>query len=213
MQEHEQNEKEIIEGYEIKYSMKVGGKRFAFGIHIDPKHKDKYFEGVITYNDIFANYEGYASDDYFDIMHRLLDRMTAELQQMEQKRDAIGMADISCLKREDLIPVSGDESIVGKVVAIDEKYLHDGYKDISHQLYLTDGGFGAEGGGRGRACFCWDLYRQERDRIERPEVIGIVPPEKLPDFAKATLAKIESGELTEQKYIEMKTKREKGTER
>ena len=89
----------------------------------------------------------------------------------------------------------------------------DGYKDISHQLYLTDGGFGAEGGGRGRACFCWDLYSQERDRIERPEVIGIVPPEKLPDFAKATLAKIESGELTEQKYIEMKTKKKEGEER
>ena len=98
MQEREQNEKEIIEGYEIKHTMRIGGKKFAFGIHIDPKHKDKYFEGVITYNDIFANYEGYASDDYFDIMHRLLDRMTAELQQMEQKRDAIGMADISCPK-------------------------------------------------------------------------------------------------------------------
>ena len=132
---------------------------------------------------------------------------------MEQRRDAIGMEDASCLKREDLIPVSSDESIVGKVVAIDEKYLHDGYKDISHQLYLTDSGFGSEGGGRGRACFCWDLYTQERDRIERYEVIGIVPSEKLPEFAKITLAKIESGELTEQKYIEMKTKQQKGTER
>ena len=209
----ENNEKEIIEGYEIKHSMKVGGKRFAFGIHVDPRHKDKYFEGVITQNDIFINYEGYASDDYYEIMHRLLNRMTGELQRMEQMRDAIGMEDISCLKREDLIPISGDESIVGKVVAIDEKYLCDGYKDISHQLYLTDGGFGAEGGGRGRACFCWNLYSQERDRIERPEVIGIVPPEKLPAFAKATLAKIESGELTEQKYIEMKTKKKEGEAR
>ena len=209
----ENNEKEIIEGYEIKHSMKVGGKRFAFGIHTDPRHRDKYFEGVITHNDIFVNYEGYASDNYFEIMHRLIDRMTAELMKMEQRRDAIGMEDASCLKREDLIPVSSDESIVGKVVAIDEKYLHDGYKDISHQLYLTDSGFGAEGGGRGRACFCGDLYTQERDRIERYEVIGIVPSEKLPEFAKVTLAKIESGELTEQKYIEMKTKKQKGTER
>ena len=209
----ENNEKEIIEGYEIKHSMKVGGKRFAFGIHVDPRHNDKYFEGVITQNDIFVNYEGYASDDYYEIMHRLLNRMTGELQRMEQMRDAIGMEDISCLKREDLIPISGDESIFGKVVAIDEKYLCDGYKDISHQLYLTDGGFGAEGGGRGRACFCWNLYSQERDRIERPEVIGIVPPEKLPAFAKATLAKIESGELTEQKYIEMKTKKKEGEAR
>ena len=209
----ETNEKEIVEGYEIKYSIQVGGKRFAFGIHVDPNHKDKYFEGVITHHDIFLNYEGYASDDYYEIMHRLIDRMTKELQRMEQKREAIGMKDISCLKREDLIPVSGDESIVGKVVAIDEKYLHDGYKDISHQLYLTDGGFGAEGGGRGRACFCWNLYSQERDRIERPEVIGIVPSEKLPDFAKVTLAKIESGELSEQKYIELKTTGQKGNER
>lgn len=171
MQENEQVEKEIIEGYEIQYSMKVGGKRFAFGIHMDPSHKDRYFEGIITTNELFVNYEGYASDDYFEIMHRLIDNMAKELESMEQKRAAIGMEDVSCLKREDLIPISGDESIVGKVVAIDEKYLHDGYKDISHQLYLTDSGFGAEGGGRGRACFCWDLYKQERDRIERYEVM------------------------------------------
>ena len=83
----ENNEKEIIEGYEIKHTMRVGGKKFAFGIHEDPNHKNRYFEGVITENDIFLNYEGYASDDYFEIMHRLLDRMTAELQQMEQKRE------------------------------------------------------------------------------------------------------------------------------
>ena len=150
MQENEQVEKEIIEGYEIQFSMKVGGKRFAFGIHMDPSHKDRYFEGIITTNEIFVNYEGYASDDYFEIMHRLIDNMAKELESMEQKRAAIGMEDVSCLKREDLIPISGDESIVGKVVAIDEKYLHDGYKDISHQLYLTDSGFGAEGGGRGK---------------------------------------------------------------
>jgi len=207
------SEKEIIEGYEIKYSMRLGGKRFAFGIHTDPTHKNKYFEGVITTNEIFVNYEGYASDDYFEVMYKLIDNMSQELEIMEQKREAIGMEDVSCLQRDDLIPVSGDESIVGKVVAIDEKYLNDGYKDISHQLYLTDSGFGAEGGGRGRACFCWNLYTQTRDRIERYEVIGVVPPDKLPPFAKETLAKIESGELTEQKFIEEHSKKQKGKER
>ena len=88
MQENEQVEKEIIEGYEIQYSMKVGGKRFAFGIHMDPSHKDRYFEGIITTNEIFVNYEGYASDDYFEIMHRLIDNMAKELESMEQKRAA-----------------------------------------------------------------------------------------------------------------------------
>ena len=82
MQELEQSAKEIIEGYEIKHTMRVGGKKFAFGIHEDPNHKNRYFEGVITENDIFLNYEGYASDDYYEIMHRLLDRMTEELQRM-----------------------------------------------------------------------------------------------------------------------------------
>ena len=59
----------------------------------------------------------------------------------------------------------------------------------------VDGGFGVEANSRGRACYGWSLYTGEKCRIERPDVIGIVPEEKMPDFAKNTLERI----LKEQK--------------
>lgn len=54
-------------------------------------------------------------------------------------------------------------------------------------LYVT-GGFGAEANSRGHACYCTNLYSGAVCRIERPYVLGIVPEDRLPDFAKKTLA-------------------------
>ena len=71
----------------------------------------------------------------------------------------------------------------------------------------VDSGFGVEANSRGRACYGWDLYRRKRVRINRPQVLGIVPEDKLPDFAKKTLADIQSGVLKEE-YDSIKKKEE-----
>ena len=66
----------------------------------------------------------------------------------------------------------------------------DGQKDIAHQLYYAERGNGVYAESRGNGCFSWNLYTGEKERIERYEIIGIVPEDKLPDFAKKTLEKI-----------------------
>ena len=94
------------------------------------------------------------------------------------------------LKSDELLPVDYKMNIKGKVVAIDEKYLYDGRTDISHQLYLVQSGNGVYPESRGNGCFGYNLYTGKKARIERYEIIGIVPEEKMPEFAKMTLAKI-----------------------
>ena len=86
--------------------------------------------------------------------------------------------------------ISWEDSIKGKVVAVKERSLTHGYRDIANQLYYVNSGFGVEPCSRGRACYGWNLYTGEKCRIERPNVMGIVPHEKLPEFAKKTLEKV-----------------------
>ena len=69
-----------------------------------------------------------------------------------------------------------------------QKWLCDGFKDISHQLYFVKGGNGAQSNSRGNACFSINLYTGEDTRIERYEVLGEVPEDKIPEFAKEHLA-------------------------
>ena len=196
-----EQEKEVFEGYEIKNSVRIGGKRLVMGIHQDRYSEKPYFVGDVKQDEIFVTYSGYAYKDYFEAVRVYIGNMEKELEALEMRRAEIGMDDVSCLSPDDLISVSWDEDLTGKIVAIDDKYLFDGCKDISRQLFYLDGGFGTQGGGRGRACYGWDVYTQKRDCIRRHQIIGIVPEDKLPDFAKKTIAMIESGELSIEKEI------------
>ena len=114
--------------------------------------------------------------------------ISAAVEKVEKDRAAIGLEDISCLKGSDLLSASRDKNIEGKVVAIGEKWLCDGFKDISHQLFFVKGGTGAQSNSRGNACFSINLYTGEDTRIERYEVLGEVPEDKIPEFAKEHLA-------------------------
>lgn len=200
MTDNEQ-EKEVFEGYEIKSSVRIGSKRLVMGIHEDKHHEKPYFVGDVKQDEIFVRYSGYVYKDYFEAVRTYIGNMENELKALENKRAEIGMDDVSCLSPDDLISISWDEDLTGKIVAIDDKYLFDGCKDISRQLFYLDGGFGTQGGGRGRACYGWDVYTRQRDCIRRPQIIGIVPDDKLPEFAKKTLEMIQSGELSLEKEM------------
>ena len=56
-----------------------------------------------------------------------------------------------------------------------------------------DGGHGAIGG-RGQAVFGTCLADAKRARWERYDVLGVIKPEKMPDWAKEAVAKIKKQE-------------------
>lgn len=194
----EENEVEMINGYKIESSVWVGNKRVVYGICEDKSKPERYIQCIVTDNGLFGNYEGFTSNDYFETMKAFADNIKAETIILESERRAIGMNDPSCLTSDDVKMIDGSSDITNQVVAIKDKYLSDGYKDISHQLFYVDSGFGASPNSRGNACFAWNMYSQKRTRIERFAVLGIVPDEKMPDFAKKTLDDIRTGKLTDE---------------
>lgn len=65
------------------------------------------------------------------------------------------------------------------------------YRSIAHQLYLADGGFGCSPKGNGNAIFAYNLYTGKETRIEKYDVLGVIKDEKMPEWAKEKLVKIQ----------------------
>ena len=180
---------EMINDYAVKNEVFVGNRRYLFAVHTDEKEPQRFLKCQCYDDELFRHYvNAVTSNDFVECMKLYLADISAAVEKVEKDRAAIGLEDISCLKGSDLLSASRDKNIEGKVVAIGEKWLCDGFKDISHQLYFVKGGNGAQSNSRGNACFSINLYTGEDTRIERYEVLGEVPEDKIPEFAKEHLA-------------------------
>ena len=182
-------EKEIInEHYEVVSSMNIGGKRMILAVSNDKEEQYPYLKCIYTENELFGTYESViASDSYPEAIKLYADDIKAEAVQLELNQRAMGDAALPCYKPDEVRPVYFTDNIIGKVVAVEDKYLSNGYKDRGHQLYYVVGGSGAYPNSRGQACFSYDLYNGKKERVERYEVMGYMREDELPEFAKKTL--------------------------
>ena len=185
----EQEEKEIIAGYTVRISLWIGNKRLIYARSDNPQEQNPYMKCICTQNGLLMEYtDALCSDRYEEIMKLLAEDLRAEAVRLEAEKSAKGDAVAPCFGKDDVEPAPYDRSIKGRVVALKPDALDDSYRDLSDQLYYVTGGFGAEANSRGHACYCTNLYSGAVCRIERPYVLGIVPEDRLPDFAKKTLA-------------------------
>lgn len=185
----EQEEKEIIAGYTVRISLWIGNKRLIYARSDNPQEQNPYMKCICTQNGLLMEYtDALCSDRYEEIMKLFAEDLRAEAVRLEAEKSAKGDAVAPCFGKDDVEPAPYDRSIKGRVVALKPDALDDSYRDLSDQLYYVTGGFGAEANSRGHACYCNNLYSGAVCRIERPYVLGIVPEDRLPDFAKKTLA-------------------------
>lgn len=185
----EQEEKEIIAGYTVRISLWIGNKRLIYARSDNPQEQNPYMKCICTQNGLLMEYtDALCSDRYEEIMKLFAEDLRAEAVRLEAEKSAKGDAVAPCFGKDDVEPAPYDRSIKGRVVALKPDALDDSYRDLSDQLNYVTGGFGAEANSRGHACYCTNLYSGAVCRIERPYVLGIVPEDRLPDFAKKTLA-------------------------
>lgn len=183
------NEKEVINGYAVDSSVWIGNHRVCFGIAEDNRESFPYMICVFKA-------EGYlypVSDKMlcYDSFTECLNAYAAKINEcvkiLDDRRVALAVEDPACLKPEDVEPAPWDVCIRDKVVALREDCMDHGFRDIANQLYYVNSGFGVEAKSRGRACYGWNLYTGKECRVNRPDIMGIVPEEKLPSFAKRML--------------------------
>ncbi len=85
-------------------------------------------------------------------------------------------------------------SIEGKVIVISLSALPEQYQTGEDQIYYCDGGNGSRPNPIGRSIFGTSLYDGVKTRWNRSDVVGVLKPELLPDWAKDTMEQIQSGD-------------------
>lgn len=186
-------EKRYIDPYEVVQSIHIGNKEVVFGVN--KKEEYPFMVCYCSYDNPLGipwATEAVGTDDYLEAMQIFCDRVQAQIELTRAEQEVFKF-DMTPFTIADCIPDKKNESIIGKVVVINAEPKRYEYQHSAYQLILAEGGNGASGG-RGQAVFGTCLATGERSRWERYDVLGEIRPERMPEWAKEALARIQTQE-------------------
>ena len=190
-------EKRMAGDFEIIHSMRIGDREIVLGENPVGIGDERYMCAFSTAHGLFASYtEVMVSNDYPELV-KLFGERVAE--QAEKTRIALNGPKIQGIPNEPITAegcevISHQHDLKGKVVVIKPEILRREYRRATCQLHLCTGGFGSHPNSRGSACFCTELYSGKTSRFERSDILGIIAPEKLPEWAKHYLEIVRQSE-------------------
>ena len=186
------SENRMVGDYRIIRSMYVGDKEIVFGEDMESPPGKRYSCSLCQKSGPFLVHQDLvASDDYLEIVKIFGERIVAQAEKTKEDVSVDPGAFNDLFTAADCTPISPMDDLVEKVIVIRADVLRREYQTATHQLKLCTGGFGAHPNNRGSAVFCKDLYSGKESRFERWDVLGIMPLEKLPDWAKEGLSNIQ----------------------
>ena len=200
-------DKRMAGDYEIIHAFHIGDKEIVIGENIEADEDERYMCAFCEKNEIMERYSDLiASDDFCEVAKLYAERLAeqAEITRQVTFTPKFQGIDTTPLTVADCTPITADDYIKGKLIVIKQDALRHEYRMSTHQLKICTGGFGSHAHSRGSACFCVDLYSGEHSRFEREDVLGTIPEEQLPKWAKLGLDRYRH---------ELKTKYNVGKER
>ena len=187
------NEKRMIGDYEVLTSIMIGDSEVALCQNPNAPKDEVFLCGYIENNGLFERLTNcIVSFSYAESAQDFGERVAAKAKEVQKELEHIGknVGDDSELTAKDCIPDSIENCIEGKIIVIRGDLLRPEYKRASNQLLLCTGGFGAQSSPRGRTCFATRLYDAKQIQCRREDVLGIMPEENLPEWAKDGLEAI-----------------------
>ena len=187
------NEKRMIGDYEVLTSIMIGESEVALCQNPNAPKDEVFLCGYIENNGVFERLNDcMVSNSYADIVTVFGERIAEKAEELQKELEHIGknVGDDSELTEKDCISDSIENCIEGKVIVIRGDLLRPEYKRASNQLLLCTGGFGAQSSPRGRTCFATRLYDAKQIQCRREDILGIMPEENLPVWAKNGLEAI-----------------------
>jgi hypothetical protein len=198
------DDKRMVDAYEIEHAIHIGDKEILFGI--DERKSDcPYMVCNCSWDNplgIEHYFNAMGSADYLEMMTEFTSRVTAQLEAVIAERTKITVP-MQPFKLEHCIPIDSMQNLENKVVIINPERLRPEYRTADKQLVLVTGGFGAHANSRGRAVYTTNLYSGKESRWNREDILGVVRPEYMPDWAKERLAQIQSERHLKQKKQEI----------
>ena len=182
--------------YTVMHEQQINGRQITISENSQAEHR--YMVCRYRWDNILGmkeNEETAITNDYLEALDKYLKDVhyyvRCAISSRENEKAMHGVEHVK-LTEKDCIPNSLDEELEGRVVIIKPEVLSPEFRVGNHQLKIVEGGFGASPNSRGRAVFCTDLYSGKKTRFERYDIAGIADPEKLPEWAKIKLARLES---------------------
>lgn len=194
------DEKRMVDTFEVKHAIHVGDKEVLFCVDQE-KVNTPYMVCYCTWDNPLGMeqfFEAAGSDDYMEIMTEFTNQVQSQLEVVRAERDKITVP-LSPFTAKQCIPNDYGKSIENKVVVIRASSLRPEYQTADKQLVLATGGFGAHANSRGRAVYTVNLYSGKESRWNREDILGIIRPEHLPDWAKERLKQIEAKQTRHKK--------------
>lgn len=186
----ENTEKRMADTYEIESSFYINGKEIVFGA--DEKSELKYMVGFCSINPIFG-FEYYhdciATPSYAEAMQEFGQRIHSQAEKALETQKERGI--FETLTMDDCIPGSRSGDYDGELVVIRADLLQRDKQTADYQLCRATGGFGCKAGAGGRAVYCRTVYDNREMRYDRTDVLGVIKPERVPDWAKERLQQME----------------------
>lgn len=187
-------EKRMADSYEVCHAVHVGDKEVVFGV--DDKADLPFMVGYSLWNDLLCGYQYFevvGSNDYLEMMEEFTGRVEKQVAMVREERAAVTVPLVK-LTADDCLPLQAADNIENQVVVIRPTALRAEYRTADKQLVLATGGFGASGNSRGRAVYTTNLYSGKHSRWNREDVLGIIRPEAMPEWAKTRLAEIQQNQ-------------------
>lgn len=181
-------EKRMIENYEVKTAIHIGGKEIIFAE--DTKAAEPFLACNCTWDNPFGVDEytnAVVSDDYMEIMNEFLGRVSGELQHIAEQRAERGISN-QPLTTDDCIKDSRYSDFKDQLVVIRPENMTASARTADNQLVLATGGNGCNPDARGTAVFTKNLFTGKETRWNRLDVAGIIRPDRMPEWAKEKLA-------------------------
>lgn len=114
------------------------------------------------------------------------------------------MTEKDLFTQEDCLQTGYDMPISGRVILLRPSSLQGEHRNAKHQLYYCTGGNGSNSNPIGRSVFTVSLANGEHVRWNRSDVLGIVKPEILSDYARLQLSQIRPADALDLKSHEPK---------
>lgn len=179
--------------YKVLQSMQIGYKEILLCENPTGPKEKRY---LCCYAEQVLMYEKYddaiAGDDFAEIVKFYGDRVAGAagefMKETEERKAVIGDLDDE-ITASSCKAISPEDSLVGQVVVVRGNVLRPEFQHGTRQLMLCVGGFGAQPMARGRSCSCINLYENRVTTYYRSDLLGVMKPENMPEWAKDRVEK------------------------
>lgn len=185
----------MVQGWEVFDSFLVGDQEVIVGFDASAI-KNKYLVSYVRKDNDFGMeeyFESIGTDEYLEAMSLYSRRTADQVKKTQDERDKIGITEVIGL---DACMSIADLNLENMVVVIRPELLRPEYQTADRQIMIATGGAGCRADSLGTSVFVTYLYSGEQGRFNRAHILGVIKPERIPDWAKSKL-----GELRNEKQV------------